>query len=208
MPARPPPEPPPESESRRARRKREVHDRILDAAERLFRRQGFDATTVDQIAAQAEVAQKTFFNHFPTKQALIGELADALVARFREELEEIRKQPGSTRTRLERCFRHLAEGVEASRHLARDLVLAAIERLPQRGRASAGLPAAFAALLEDGRAAGDVRDDLPLEFLAEMVMGAWSAVLINWVGADDYPLSRRLAQTSAFVADALAPRPA
>jgi AcrR family transcriptional regulator len=192
--------------TRRERRKREVHERLLEAAERLFRRQGFDATTIDEIAELAGVAQKTFFNHFATKQALIGELAEAVIARFREELAEIRRAPVSTRERLARCFRHLADEVEASRHLARDLILASIRLLPEQGRTAAGLPAAFGAILADGRAAGEVRRDLPLEFLAEMTVGALGAVLTNWASARDYPLQRRLAQTASFVADAVAPR--
>jgi AcrR family transcriptional regulator len=38
---------------------------------RLFSAQGFDATTVDQIAAEAGVTQRTFFHHFPAKEAVL-----------------------------------------------------------------------------------------------------------------------------------------
>ena len=36
--------------------------------------QGFEATTVEQIAAAADIAPATFFNHFQSKNALLGEM--------------------------------------------------------------------------------------------------------------------------------------
>lgn len=43
---------------------------LLDAATELFRRNGFVATTVDDICAQAGVTKGAFFHYFPTKEAL------------------------------------------------------------------------------------------------------------------------------------------
>ena len=41
------------------------------AALRLFSEQGYDATTVEQIAREAGVSHMTFFRHFPTKDAVV-----------------------------------------------------------------------------------------------------------------------------------------
>ncbi|MCV2392980.1 TetR/AcrR family transcriptional regulator [Actinotalea sp. M2MS4P-6] len=71
------------SSSSRAERTRE---RLRAAALDLFVRQGFDATTVEQIAAAAGVSHMTFFRHFPTKESVIVEdpydplLAEAVAA--------------------------------------------------------------------------------------------------------------------------------
>jgi AcrR family transcriptional regulator len=46
---------------RRERRKLEVRTRIYSAARELFAKQGFDETTVDEIAERADVAPATFF---------------------------------------------------------------------------------------------------------------------------------------------------
>jgi transcriptional regulator GlxA family with amidase domain len=44
---------------------------IEEAALELFERQGFDATSVDQIAERAEVSRTTFFRYFPTKADVV-----------------------------------------------------------------------------------------------------------------------------------------
>ena len=58
-------------ESRRERKKRQTRARLAETAIRLFGEQGYDATTVAQIAAKADVATKTFFNHFPSKEDVL-----------------------------------------------------------------------------------------------------------------------------------------
>lgn len=47
-----------------------VRERLLDAARDLVRRQGFAATSVDELCRAAGVTKGAFFHHFPTKEAL------------------------------------------------------------------------------------------------------------------------------------------
>lgn len=55
----------------REQKKRRTREAIRSAALDLFERQGYSATTVDQIAAAAEVSPATFFRYFPTKEAVM-----------------------------------------------------------------------------------------------------------------------------------------
>jgi AcrR family transcriptional regulator len=52
----------------RQRKKAETRDRLRASALRLFAEQGYDATTVEQIAAAAGVSHMTFFRYFPAKE--------------------------------------------------------------------------------------------------------------------------------------------
>ncbi|WP_163513584.1 TetR/AcrR family transcriptional regulator [Fodinicola acaciae] len=58
-------------DSRRARKKLLTRQKIADAAIALFLRQGYDETTVAQIAAAADVDPKTFFNYFGSKDEVV-----------------------------------------------------------------------------------------------------------------------------------------
>jgi AcrR family transcriptional regulator len=55
---------------RRERKKQRTGNSIADAARRLFFERGFEATTVSEVAREADVAVQTVFNHFPTKEDL------------------------------------------------------------------------------------------------------------------------------------------
>lgn len=57
--------------SRRERQTASTRAAILAAARELIDRQGFAETTVDQIAERADVAPRTFFRYFPTKEAVL-----------------------------------------------------------------------------------------------------------------------------------------
>ena len=64
--------------TRRERRKHELRERILEASRELFDAQGVATTTVAEICERADVAQKTFFNHFETKPQLLREIAETV----------------------------------------------------------------------------------------------------------------------------------
>ena len=65
---------------RRARKALETRRRILDAAEDLFTRDGYAATTMTAIAEHADVAVQTLYAVFGNKRAILTELIDARVA--------------------------------------------------------------------------------------------------------------------------------
>jgi AcrR family transcriptional regulator len=77
-------------QSLRERKKARTRAAIREHALRLFREQGYDATTVEQIAAAAEVSPSTFFRYFPTKEDVI--LQDGFDDRLFEAFDQ---QPAS-----------------------------------------------------------------------------------------------------------------
>src|ERR1700730_7904170 len=72
----------------RERRKARTRASLREHALRLFREQGYQATTVEQIAAAAEVSPSTFFRYFPTKEDVV--LQDDMDTRL---VEAVANQP-------------------------------------------------------------------------------------------------------------------
>jgi len=72
----------------RERKKAKTRQAIQEQAIRLFRSQGYDRTTVEQIADAADVSPSTFFRYFPTKEDVV--LYDALDPLL---MEAFRRQP-------------------------------------------------------------------------------------------------------------------
>ena len=82
------------TEGLRARKKRAAREAIAATARRLFAERGFDAVTVAQIAAAADVSEKTVFNYFPTKEDLAFAGREEGIAQFVAAIAE--RPPGSS----------------------------------------------------------------------------------------------------------------
>jgi AcrR family transcriptional regulator len=66
----------------RERKRQAARAAIAATARRLFAERGFDAVTVAEVAAAADVAEKTVFNHFPTKEDLAFAGREEGIAQF------------------------------------------------------------------------------------------------------------------------------
>jgi len=80
-------------EGLRERKKRATRDAIAAAARRLFAERGFDDVTVAEVAAAADVSEKTVFNHFATKEDLAFAGGEA---RLNQLLADIAQRPAGT----------------------------------------------------------------------------------------------------------------
>jgi AcrR family transcriptional regulator len=169
---------------------------LVDVALDLFERQGFDRTTVDQIAATAGVSQRTFFHHFPTKEAV---LFSGYADRLAEASSRFRQVPPDA---------GLAEAIER----ATTPVAEAIDEHPglflRRNRLYAAAPSLRATMLrineewideltlEVARRLDLHPDDLRARLVATMANGATRAAIDCWVAADGAVDFSRLAVES------------
>lgn len=96
-----------------ARRKKEpegFHRRqIAEAAAELFRVQGTERTTMDDIAGKAGYSKATLYVYFQNKRDIVGELALQSMELLREHLETALAVPGGTRRRYDALCRELVE---------------------------------------------------------------------------------------------------
>jgi AcrR family transcriptional regulator len=86
---------------------------LVDSAARLCARQGYEQTTVDQIAAAADVSPRTFSRYFPNKEAVIGalmeETSDRVAAALSRQPHDITEHEALVRAHTE-VFRAAQRG--------------------------------------------------------------------------------------------------
>jgi AcrR family transcriptional regulator len=102
----------------RQRKKTATRDRVRACALRLFREQGYNATTVEQIAAAAGVSHMTFFRYFPAKEDV------ALSDRYDPLIAELIEQTPVTQPLIQRIRTALLQGLEQVYDTDRDAMLA------------------------------------------------------------------------------------
>ncbi|MER7723560.1 TetR family transcriptional regulator [Streptomyces sp. NPDC096323] len=76
----------------RERKKQRTRDELIRAALGLFTTQGYEETTVDEIADAVEVSQRTFFRYFAGKESVVFAVQDMVESHF---VLELRQRPAA-----------------------------------------------------------------------------------------------------------------
>jgi AcrR family transcriptional regulator len=173
-----------EAPSRLKERMRQVaRDTILDAAERVCVRHGFDGGRMEQIAAAAGVSVGTLYNYFSDRRALVSALVEERRAELLDRVDAaLAEAPEDPVERLRALARSVLEHVEAHR----GFVTLLIQEAPDAGKGAglAGPTRTFMALqsrarevLERVRAQRRLRDEDPV-LLSHLFTGALRAVIV------------------------------
>jgi AcrR family transcriptional regulator len=167
----------------RERKKAKTRTAIQAAALHLIERQGYQATTVDQIAERAEVSQSTFFRYFPTKEdAVLHDRFDPLLlADFRAQPAEL--EPIAALRRTLRSVLGSLPADELAREQQRAMLVIAVPELRARAfdqLASTLKPFAEAVAERTGRSV----DDPAVRALTGAVLGVSMSAML---GASEDP---------------------
>jgi AcrR family transcriptional regulator len=184
-------------QGRREKRKQEIRTRIEEAAYRLFREQGIEDTSIEQICVAADVARRTFYGYFPNKHSLLGGLG---ISRLYDQTEPMLRllmdNHRSTRARLEAMIDYIESNFAGYEEVDRELILLAPstfaeDRARQREIGDSAM-ASFIRLITAGVKLGDVRTEFSPEILAAMVVGTLNMLTISWAMNSDYPIFSKL----------------
>ncbi|OGP83755.1 MAG: hypothetical protein A2Y95_06960 [Deltaproteobacteria bacterium RBG_13_65_10] len=193
------------AESAKRSRRNRTHERIRDAANRLFVANGFKNTTVDAIAAAASVSKGTFYLHFDRKEDLLLEYGARRLHRIREMLPDLLIHRKSFREAMNEILDVTVRGKPWSREVTGLAMLAmgtSYERIPVQPPHEL-----FEPLIELGQARGEIRDDIPAGPLAQFVVRAILGALRDWgLGANDLSREAVLDHALTLVFDAMMKR--
>ncbi|SEH03357.1 regulatory protein, tetR family [Nonomuraea solani] len=94
----------------------DTRTRIQEIALRLFTEQGYEATSLREIAEELGVTKAALYYHFKTKDDIVASLVDTRLQELEELLAWLKEQPKTAETRREVVERY-AEQVRGGRHL-------------------------------------------------------------------------------------------
>lgn len=179
---------------RRERRRAETQQRIMSAAMELFSTRGYAETTVEDITEAADVGKGTFFNYFPTKDAVLLAIFDSVRQKF-VELEASAANIADVPSSLRKFAHSFLNTMVRSPKIIRNMFGLALTDPVMGQRFEVVLRQArqaIIALLEHGQKIGQVRKDIPAAILGrtfqQFIFGTemvWSFSsgenLLDWV---------------------------
>jgi AcrR family transcriptional regulator len=165
----------------RERKKARTRASIREHALRLFRENGYQRTTVEQIAAAAEVSPSTFFRYFPTKEDLV--LQDDMDTRMIEAFEQ--QPPGlgpvaAVRAAAREVFQSYTE---ADLDVIRETMALTVTVPEVRARALDEFARTISVVGEAvAKRAGRPADDLAVRTTAGAIIGVIMSITMPWEG--------------------------
>jgi AcrR family transcriptional regulator len=188
-------------------RRRRNRAALIAAATELFQTRGVQTTSLEEICERADVAVRTFFNHFETREHLHQAIARERALQVAEVLDALSRDPRPLATRMAGLFSAIGAYV-SERPAYRDFV-AEMLRLRSPGAnetvRSGSLGQAAHRFVADAAARGELTPAHSPEALADLMIGAITTALSNWSASSDYDLVRGLEEASNALSDLFAP---
>jgi len=197
---------------RRERKRSKTLDHLAATAFSLFEAQGYDAVTMEQVAAAADVAKGTLYNHFPIKEAL---LAHWIHAELAAHLDVLAAEVARHKRFAPRIWAVLEAAIvwcEGHRaYLPHYLRFRFLEinagALSVEGATRSDVDRLFEAAIEASQRSGELRADLSAAHLALLFNHLYLGALIRWLSVPGSSLKAEFeAVVTLFVEGAAARR--
>ena len=166
-------------------KKSEKYQRILEAAIKVFARQGFYSSTISQVAKEAGVADGTIYLYFKNKNDILDHFFSfktaQIFAKFKDEVSQADNALDKLRKLI---FMHLRE-FELNRELA---VVYQVETKVKRRLSDQKIKELsdmyfnlVSSIITQGQNEGVIRKNLPIALVKQVIIGAIDEVITTWV---------------------------
>jgi AcrR family transcriptional regulator len=189
----------------RAEKKNKLRERIFANAIQLFKERGFDEVTIDDIIRQLEISQATFFNYFPSKDAILHQAAEDTVGRYQDMLEHEVRSDTPTAEKIRRLLEAMGRGLETDKRFYRTLFTRSVLHFGNV-RVERVLSDLSAALMREGQRRGEISAEYDPHELSDIFIGTYYAIIMRWLhGSDDQSLVEHLHRGAAIFLSGAAP---
>lgn len=170
----------------REQNRKRLRDEIVQEAVALFAEKGFDAVRVIDIVERVGVSEKTFFNHFPTKLAVLEAFSSQILDAYKAVLRRAAKDPSRpVVVRLKEVVAAWATAYSAGgRHLGdvvakSGLFFGGEDKIREQKKETQRL---LAVLIRQGQKSGEMRPGVDALQLAELLTAMLLVTTANWLG--------------------------
>ncbi|HZJ29033.1 MAG TPA: TetR/AcrR family transcriptional regulator [Solirubrobacterales bacterium] len=187
---------------------------ILDAAVRVFARQGFHSTRVADIADQAGVAYGLVYHYFSSKEEVLNELFTERWSLLLAAIAEADRGTDSPREKLAAVASFIVESYRHDPELMKVIIVEVTRAANSFGqthlREIREAYESIAGIVAEGQASGELRDDVDPVFASMAFYGAIEQMLSGWIfelipsSEQDYEGAKNLVVTT--ICDGLEPR--
>ncbi len=158
---------------------------ILDAAIRVFARQGFHSTRVADIADEAGVAYGLVYHYFKSKDEVLNELFSERWSLLLAAIEEADREGNAPRAKLEAVAGFIVDSYRHDPELMKVIIVEVTRAANSFGRTHlAEIRRAYdsiAKIVAEGQEAGDFRRDIDPDFVSMSFYGAVEQLLSGWI---------------------------
>ncbi|HKG36681.1 MAG TPA: TetR/AcrR family transcriptional regulator [Solirubrobacterales bacterium] len=187
---------------------------ILDAAVRVFARQGFHSTRVSDIADEAGVAYGLVYHYFSSKEEVLDEMFTERWSLLLAAIDEADRSDAAPRDKLGAVAAFIIDSYRYDPELMKVIIVEVTRAANSFGRTHLAqirkAYASIAKLVADGQESGDFRRDVDPQFASMTFYGAIEQLLSGWIfelipSADtDFEGAKRLVVEA--ICDGLQPR--
>ncbi len=164
--------------SRRERKKQETREKIYHTALTLFRIQGFEKTSVDQITTRADVGKGTFYNYFPSKEAVIYQYTREINREILDRGRERMSQMARAGDRLSFVLENWARFIQGHPEVAYVMVQEGSALMVKE--ATGNLEEILVGIIGSGQIKGEIRKDISTLLLAQSIQAAAVRQFLDW----------------------------
>jgi AcrR family transcriptional regulator len=177
--------------SRRERKKEETKERIFKVALKLFKHNGFNDTTIDEIAEKADVAKGTFFNYFPRKEAVLSYLPELWIEEAEDKAQAIMESAGPAGQKVRDLFTEFATFYEEEPELAKWVAMEWSRCQTQDDAVCRRWDDLGVRMIEHLQSTGEIRRDVDAARIADVFGSVHQGTVMRWLSAQDAPFPLR-----------------
>jgi len=156
--------------NRREKKKVDTMNRIVSTAVELFRKNGVENTTMEEISETVDIAKGTLYNHFSSKEEIIDSyIKKSFKTNYSERMKKLNEIKG-TEAKINFIYKLLLSGIGNNDDLFEHYLVYRMKKMvsfEQKAEEKSGFYLLGEVIIDQGQKSGEIRTDIPARTIRE-----------------------------------------